>query len=104
MKDAYDIDRQLGAGSFGKVFLAKNKADKSIGVAIKVIRKEKMTPDDLMSLKREVKIMQTVDHPNIVNYYETYDEKKYIYLCMELCKGGELLDKITKTGKPLSEK
>jgi calcium-dependent protein kinase len=34
--------------------------------------------------------MQTVDHPNIVKYFETYDDKKFIYLVMELCTGGEL--------------
>mgnify|MGYP000125818837 CR=1 FL=1 len=62
-----------------------------------------MDDEDLASLKREVSIMQTVDHPAIVRYYETYDDKKYIYLCMELCKGGELLDRITKTSKSLTE-
>lgn len=41
--------------------------------------------------------MQQVDHPNIVKYYETYDDVKYIYLCMELCTGGELFDEITKS-------
>jgi calcium-dependent protein kinase len=47
--------------------------------------------------------MQQVDHPNIVKYYETYDDSKYIYLCMELCTGGELFEKITKRGKPFDE-
>ena len=47
--------------------------------------------------------MQQVDHPNIVKYYETYDDKKYIYLCMELCTGGDLFHKITSTNKPLKE-
>lgn len=36
-----------------------------------------------------------MDHPNIVKYYETYDDDKNIYLCMEYCSGGELLDVIT---------
>ena len=36
--------------------------------------------------------MQQVDHPNIVKYYETYEDKKFIYLCMELMTGGELID------------
>jgi calcium-dependent protein kinase len=47
--------------------------------------------------------MQTVDHPNIVKYYETYNEPKCIYLVMELCTGGELLQKITESGKPMKE-
>ena len=47
--------------------------------------------------------MQQVDHPNIVKYYETYNDKKYIYLCMELCKGSELLTKIIDNNKPWTE-
>ena len=31
----------------------------------------------------EVSILNTLDHPNIVKYFETYDDKKYIYLVME---------------------
>ena len=34
--------------------------------------------------------MQHIDHPNIVKYFETYEEADTIYLCMELCEGGEL--------------
>jgi calcium-dependent protein kinase len=44
--------------------------------------------------------LNTLDHPNIVKYYETYEDVKYLYLVMEYCNGGELFDKITskKTG------
>jgi calcium-dependent protein kinase len=37
-----------------------------------------------------------LDHPNIVKYYETYDDDKYIYLVMEFIGGGELFDKIAQ--------
>jgi len=43
----------------------------------------------------EVAILNTLDHPNICKYYETYDDSKYIYLVMELISGGQLFDKIT---------
>lgn len=36
-----------------------------------------------------------MDHPNIVKYYETYDDVKYMYLVMEYCSGGELFDKLS---------
>lgn len=47
--------------------------------------------------------MQKVDHVNIVKYYETYDDKKYLYLCMELCSGGELFARVTESGVPMKE-
>lgn len=97
LKKQYNIDlKPLGEGSFGKVFKASNKRDPTYKVAIKVINKHGMDKDDLLSISREVSIMQQVDHPNIVKYYETYDDVKYIYLCMELCQGGELFEKITE--------
>ena len=43
----------------------------------------------------EVGILNKLDHPNIVNYFETYDDTKYIYLVMEYINGMELFDKIT---------
>lgn len=40
-------------------------------------------------------ILNTLDHANIVKYYETYDDPDgNIYLIMEYIKGGELLAKI----------
>jgi len=83
----------LGAGAFGKVFLSESIANPSFKVAIKVLNKAKLK-DNIESLREEVKILTTLDHPNIVKYYETYDDTKYIYLVMEFCPGGELFDKI----------
>lgn len=41
-------------------------------------------------------ILNTLDHPNIVKYFETYDDKKYIYLVMEYISGCQLFDKIVQ--------
>ena len=37
-------------------------------------------------------------HPNIVQLFDTYDEKAYVYLVMELVTGGELFDRIVAKG------
>ena len=36
-----------------------------------------------------------MDHPNIVKYFETYDDNKYLYLVMEFIDGQEMFDAIT---------
>jgi calcium-dependent protein kinase len=51
----------------------------------------------------EAKIVRGCDHPNIVKYYETYDDTSYIYLVMELCSGGDLFDNIINKGSAMSE-
>ena len=96
LKQNYRISahtKVLGAGSFGKVFLSENISDPSFKVAIKVLNKAKLK-DHLDSIREEVRILSNLDHPNIVKYYETYDDVKYMYLVMEYCPGGELFDKI----------
>jgi len=43
----------------------------------------------------EIRILNKLDHPNIVKYFETYNDVKYIYLVMEYVKGKTLFDIIT---------
>ena len=45
-------------------------------------------------IMEEVAILHSLDHPNIVKYYETYNDQKYIYLVMEYVSGQALFDKI----------
>jgi serine/threonine protein kinase len=52
--------------------------------------------DHLDAIKEEVSILTKLDHPNIVKYYETYIDEKYIYLVMEYINGGELFEKISQ--------
>ena len=46
---------------------------------------------------KEVEVMNKMDHPHIVKYFETYDDNKYLYLVMEFIEGQELFDKITQS-------
>lgn len=64
-------------------------------MAIKVISKSKIG-DEIEQLKDEINILKSLDHPNIVKYYETYENSKYMYIVMEYWPGGELFDVIAK--------
>jgi calcium-dependent protein kinase len=46
--------------------------------------------------------MASLDHPNIVKYYETYDREDYLYLVMEYCSGGDLIDRLSDN-EPFTE-
>lgn len=39
-----------------------------------------------------------MDHPNIIRLFEVFEDEKDLYLVMELCTGGELFDRIIKSG------
>ena len=45
-------------------------------------------------LSRELVILKTLDHPNIIKFYETYQDEKYFHLVMEYMAGGDLLSRI----------
>lgn len=83
----------LGSGAFGKVFMTTNKVNENHKVAIKVMNLAKIR-DHIEAIQEEVEILNKLDHPNIVKYYETYVDEKYIYLVMEYIGGGELFEKI----------
>eukprot|EP00968_Pinguiococcus_pyrenoidosus_P010192 scaffold803_cov310-Pinguiococcus_pyrenoidosus.AAC.105 len=46
-----------------------------------------------VELQNEVRIMSELDHPNIIRLFEVYQSSDHLYLIMELCTGGELLDR-----------
>ena len=99
LKRNYVIDQNtevLGQGAFGKVFKTYNKHNNELKVAVKVLSKSKLK-DHLETIKTEVEVLTRLDHPNIVKYYETYIDERYIYLVMEYIGGGELFDKIATT-------
>ena len=73
----------LGTGAYGKVFLGSNSANKSMKVAIKTISKKKLTEKAILEINDEIKILQTLDHPNIIRYHETFENEKFFYLVME---------------------
>lgn len=92
LRKTYTVGKQIGAGNFGKVFEGTLTADPSCSVAIKVLDKKNMDSEDITALRFEIGIMETIDHPNIVKYLETYDDRRFLYLVMQKCEGGNLFD------------
>ncbi|KAM0880533.1 hypothetical protein ACQ4PT_033514 [Festuca glaucescens] len=98
----YEIGKQLGQGTFAKVYYARNLATGQ-AVAIKMINKNKVMKVGLVEqIKREISVMRLVKHPNVLQLFEVMATKSRIYFVLEYAKGGELFNKIAKGGK-LSE-
>ncbi|KAL8123636.1 calcium-dependent protein kinase 18-like isoform X2 [Apium graveolens] len=91
----YSIGKLLGHGQFGYTYVA---VDRSNGdrVAVKKIDKNKMVlPIAVEDVKREVRILKALSgHENVVQFYNAFEDDSYVYIAMELCEGGELLDRI----------
>jgi calcium-dependent protein kinase len=102
IRDIYSFEKILGHGSFGVVKLARLRSNPQKRVAVKIIDKSRVIGREGM-LATEIYVLQRMDHPNIIKFYEVYQDELFLYLCMEFCEGGELLERIARSAKTLSE-
>lgn len=65
--------------------------------------KKKNVQTDPHHIKEEIKTMQALDHPNVINYINIYESEKDIHLVMELAKGKMLFDYILETDGNIPE-
>ena len=72
IKDTYYFEKKLGSGGYGAVYLAKHKktGDK---VAVKAMQKGRI--QDYEAFKNEISILKSLDHPNIIKFYEVFEDK-----------------------------
>jgi serine/threonine protein kinase len=106
MLGRYQIDKELGKGAMGVVYLGK---DPKIGrvVAIKTMAlAQEFEPDELAEVKerffREAETAGRLSHPHIVTIYDAGEEHDLCYIAMELLKGGDLAP-FTKPGNLLPQ-
>ena len=89
----YEILSKLGSGSFGNVYLARNKfTDEK--VALKQIKKSSANLLSDGEIKDEIEILKNLDHPDIVRIIESFNTKNSYILITEYCEGGELFDQV----------
>ena len=94
----YDIIKDLGDGSYGKVVLAKSKEDGK-QFAIKIIRKDLLnTFDKQYEIHVEKFCLIYLSHPNIIKFNKAFQDKKHLYFVMEYCKNKDLGKLIRKIG------
>ncbi|KAK2380538.1 CDPK-related kinase [Trifolium repens] len=102
-----EVGEEVGRGHFGYTCSAKFKKGEFKGqqVAVKVIPKAKMTTAiAIEDVRREVKILRALNgHSNLVQFYDAFEDQENVYIVMELCEGGELLDMILSRGGKYTE-
>uniref|UniRef100_H2YPM9 non-specific serine/threonine protein kinase n=1 Tax=Ciona savignyi TaxID=51511 RepID=H2YPM9_CIOSA len=94
----YRLDKTLGKGQTGLVKMGIH-CTTGKKVAIKVVNREKLSENVINKVEREIAIMKLIDHPHILGLYDVYENKKYLYLILELISGGELFDYLVRKGR-----
>ena len=86
----FKIIREIGSGSFGRVYLAKHLKTK-VDYAIKVIDKRNKTNiEGKPYFRREIEIMSKIRHPNCVRLFGNFEDENFCYFIMEYIPGGNL--------------
>ena len=100
LRKEYKFLKPLGGGHFGTVRKAHRRSETEPYqyFGIKSISIKNLTQRDYNDLVKEVNIISGLDHPNIIKFYETYHDKYFFHIIMELCKGKEVFDNIANHG------
>eukprot|EP01084_Bolivina_argentea_P179730 310547_1 len=98
-EDIFDIIQPLGEGAYGMVYKALDKRDGEL-VAIKIMPLEV----EAGSMEKEIQLLRSCKSPYIVNFCGAYIKDDNIWLAMEYCGAGAVLDLMRVTGKNLTEK
>ncbi|KAJ9186993.1 hypothetical protein P3X46_002495 [Hevea brasiliensis] len=103
----FELGKEVGRGHFGHTCWAKGKRGELKGqpVAVKIISKAKMTTAiSIEDVRREVKIMKALSgHKHMIKFHDAFEDANNVYIVMELCEGGELLDRILSRGGRYTE-
>jgi serine/threonine-protein kinase len=95
MLGRYQIEKELGKGAMGVVYLGKDPKISRV-VAIKTMAlAQEFEPDELEDVKarffREAETAGRLNHPNIVTMYDAGEEHDLAYIAMEFLKGKDLV-------------
>uniref|UniRef100_A0A4W5QHU0 non-specific serine/threonine protein kinase n=1 Tax=Hucho hucho TaxID=62062 RepID=A0A4W5QHU0_9TELE len=86
--DGYEVKEEVGLGAYSVCKRCIHKIT-SVEYAVKIIDRVKKDPSEEIEI-----LLRYGQHPNIITLKDVYDDGRYVYLVMELMRGGELLDRI----------
>jgi serine/threonine protein kinase len=96
----YVIEEELGSGAFGTVYRVRH-VDRNVTCAMKQLSLRNVAlfgataeeqQAEVQNLNSEAAILSELDHPNVINYHESFQEEGSLYIVMELADGMSLLD------------
>ncbi|KAJ9685047.1 hypothetical protein PVL29_017181 [Vitis rotundifolia] len=98
-KEFFILGRKLGQGQFGTTFLCVEKATRKEYACKSIAKRKLVTDEDVEDVRREIQIMHHLTgHPNVISIKGAYEDAVAVHVVMELCKGGELFDRIIQRG------
>src|SRR3989304_3084895 len=96
----YQLRKKLGSGAFSEVWVSEDLDTKKI-IAIKIIKKAKLTEGSTQLLKMEIEILKLLSNegkcdPFVLCYYDWSQDKNNMYIITEYVQGITLMEFINE--------
>ncbi|KAL7416413.1 kinase-like domain-containing protein [Mrakia frigida] len=91
----------LGEGGFARVYEAQDEGGRRLALKC-VSKKTLLTTKTKTKLYAEIKLHKMLDHPNIVRFKECFDDDENVYMGLELCEKGSMMD-VLRRRKSMTE-
>ena len=95
----YDSFKKIGRGSYGTVYLVRDKRDAQYYCLKQIFIDCTPTEAERRSAELEVQTLRSLDHPSIVRYHEHFVHDDSLCLVMTYCEGGDLSQRIKKAAE-----
>lgn len=100
--DNYVLERTIGKGQYGEVYKGYKK-DTGMDVAIKAVNRKNLKGKFYELLENEIKVLRSCNNSNIIKLYDIRKTTNNIYLMIEYCNEGDLMQYLKKRGKLTEE-
>ena len=98
MLGKYQIEKKIGAGGMGTVYLARDTQLKRV-VALKVLSRDKaQNPTLVKRFQAEAQAAAQLRHDNIVAVYDSGEADGYLFIAMEYVEGQDLFEMVQRRG------
>lgn len=99
----FEFQERVGRGASSVVFKAVRKADGRV-YCIKEIDMAAVVPEEEEQAIREVNLLASFEHPNVIRYYDSFVDDEILHIVMEYAQHGTLADRLkAQEGKAMDE-
>ena len=96
----YRIEKRVGVGGMGEVFLAKEKVSPQQEWAIKFLKPQaELSEMDRARFVREMEIAMGMQNNALIRCVDCGDENGQLFIVMDYCNGGNLHELLKRSGK-----
>ena len=105
-KSDFNIEKTLSKNKFSSTYLIFSKITNSLYVMkeLKLINDNYKSEEEFKKLKNEMKILENLENPHIIKYFNSFFENDNFYIIMEYINGESLLERYIEKKELLNEK